>query len=80
MPAQTAIAACELVQTGVEAAIEHAMGVPIAAFGVETNRVFGPACGDYHIWLGRIKSALDPTMASDPFFYAQPLEEEEKRD
>jgi hypothetical protein len=47
---------------------------------VEANRVFGPACGDYHIWLARIKSALDPCMASDPFFYAQTLEEEERRD
>ncbi|MCX6072221.1 MAG: hypothetical protein NTU91_15430 [Chloroflexi bacterium] len=50
------------------------MGVPIAAYGVEANRVFGPACGNYHIWLARIKAALDPHMASDPFFYAEPLE------
>jgi FAD/FMN-containing dehydrogenase len=77
---QSSMAARELVQTGVKAAIDHAMGVPIAAFGVEANRVFGPACGDYHIWLARIKSALDPSMASDPFFYAQALEEEERRD
>jgi FAD/FMN-containing dehydrogenase len=76
---QSAMAARELVQTGVKAAIEHAMGVPIAAFGVEANRVFGPACSDYHIWLARIKAALDPHMASDPFFYAESLDEGDPR-
>jgi hypothetical protein len=74
---QSSMAARDLVQTGVRDAIDHAMGVPIAAFGVEANRTFGPACGDYHIWLARIKSALDPHAASDPFFYAEALGEEE---
>ena len=75
---QSAMAARELVETGVRDAIDHAMGVPIAAFGVESNRTFGPACGDYHIWLARIKSALDPNTASDPFFYAEPLGQSER--
>ena len=70
---KSAMAARELVETGVQAAIDHAMGVPIAAFGVEANQTFGPACGDYHIWLARIKSALDPHLASDPFFYANAI-------
>ena len=65
------MASRELVETGIKEAINSAMGVPIAAFGVEINRKFGPACGDYHIWLARIKSALDPNTASDPFFYAE---------
>jgi hypothetical protein len=65
------MAARELVENGVDAAIEQAMGVPIAAFGVESNRRFGPACGDYHLWLERIKAALDPQSASDPFFYSE---------
>jgi hypothetical protein len=69
------MAARELVETGVKDAIRYAMGVPIAAFGVEANRTFGPACGDYHIWLARIKAALDPHAASDPLFYAEPLGE-----
>jgi hypothetical protein len=68
---QSAMAARELVETGITDAINNAMGVPIAAFGVEANQKFGPACGDYHIWLERIKSALDPNTASDPFFYAE---------
>jgi hypothetical protein len=55
------------------------MGVPIAAFGMEANWIFGPACSDYHIWLARIKAALDPNTASDPFFYAEPLEGKEGR-
>ncbi len=72
---QSAMAARDLVETGVTDAINHAMGVPIAAFGVEANRTFGPACSNYHIWLARIKSALDPNAASDPFFYSEPLDE-----
>jgi FAD/FMN-containing dehydrogenase len=68
---QSSLAARELVETGIQDAIDHAMGVPIAAFGVEANQTFGPACGDYHIWLSRIKAALDPNTASDPFFYAE---------
>ncbi|HSB66892.1 MAG TPA: FAD-binding protein [Anaerolineales bacterium] len=74
---QSAMAARELVQTGVNDAIDQAMGVPIAAFGVEANQIFGPACNDYHIWLARIKSALDPYTASDPFFYAAAKEKDE---
>jgi glycolate oxidase len=72
---QSAMAARKLVETGVRDAIDLAMGVPIAAFGVEANRSFGPACSDYHVWLARIKSALDPHDASDPFFYALPFED-----
>ena len=68
---QSAMAARELVETGVRDAIDQAMGAPIAAFGVEANQIFGPECGDYHVWLSRIKSALDPSSASDPFFYAE---------
>ena len=33
---------------------------------------FGPACGDYPVWMSRIKRSLDPNTASDPFFYAEP--------
>jgi len=68
---QSAMAARELVETGITDAINSAMGVPIAAFGIEANQKFGPACGDYHIWMERIKKALDPNTASDPFFYAK---------
>jgi FAD/FMN-containing dehydrogenase len=72
---ESAMAARDLVETGVQAAIDHALGVPIAAFGVEANQTLGPVCGDYHIWLSRIKSALDPNSASDPFFYAKVLKD-----
>jgi glycolate oxidase len=69
---RSAMAARELVEDGITDAIRNAMGVPIAAFGIEANQAFGPACSDYHIWLARIKTALDPLGASDPFFYAEP--------
>lgn len=68
---QSAIAARELVEIGIEGSLKNALGVPIAAFGVEANQKYGPACSDYHIWLTRIKSALNPNSASDPFFYAE---------
>lgn len=76
---RSAIAARELVQSGVRDSIDHAMGVPIAAFGVEANQTFGPACSDYHIWLARIKTALDPNTASDPFFYAETMAADERQ-
>jgi glycolate oxidase len=69
---QSALAARDLVQTGSRDAIDLALGLPIASFGEEANQLFGPACGDYHLWLKRIKAALDPHEACDPFFYVKP--------
>ncbi len=65
-------ASAEIIEAGCNAAIEKAMGIPIAAFGTVMNRRFGPACNDYPKYLGKIKKALDPNTASDPFFYAEP--------
>lgn len=64
---QSALAARDLVQTGVRDSIDRAMGLPIAGFGSEANEIFGPACSNYHTWLKRIKAALDPQMSCDPF-------------
>ncbi len=61
-----------LVQRGVEGSIENCLGIPIAGFGVEANAKLGPACHNYHLWLARIKKALDPNTACDPFFYSEP--------
>jgi len=68
---QSAMAARDLVQSGVNDSIERAMGLPIAGFGSEANEIFGPACSNYHTWMKRIKTALDPDMACDPFFYVE---------
>lgn len=62
----------KLIDAGVQASIDNALGVPIAAFGQEMNERFGPSCGNYHLWMGKIKKTLDPNTASDPFFYADP--------
>jgi hypothetical protein len=62
----------EIIEDGCEAAIEEAMGIPIAGFGCEMNERFGPACRDYPKYMSKIKKALDPNTASDPFFYAEP--------
>jgi len=62
----------EIIEAGCNAAIEQAMGIPIAGFGSVMNKRFGPACHDYPKYLSQIKKALDPNTASDPFFYAEP--------
>jgi hypothetical protein len=66
------------VQTGSRDAIDRAMGLPIAVFGCEANEIFGPSCSDYHTWLERIKAALDPDMACDPFFYSEGVQSDQK--
>lgn len=71
---ESVVAAGELVGAGVQATMEKAFGIPIAGFGKEMNALFGPQCHDYHRYLDQIKQALDPHMASDPFFYADPGE------
>ena len=66
------MASGELIDAGANAAIERSLGVPIAAFGSEMNQRFGPHCGDYPRFMSKIKRALDPNTASDPFFFAEP--------
>lgn len=68
---RSTMAARELVQRGVKDSIEEALGLPIAGFGAEANEIFGPACSNYHTWMKRIKAALDPATACDPFFYVE---------
>jgi hypothetical protein len=36
------------------------------------NQKLGPACGNYHQWMAKIKASLDPYGTGDPFFYAEP--------
>lgn len=69
---RSVIAVGDLINRGADDCISQAMGVPIAGSGMVMNAKFGPVCGDYHLWLGRIKKALDPNNVSDPFFYAEP--------
>jgi len=66
----------DLINEGIDATIDLAMGTPIAGMGVAMNARLGPACGNYHLWQSKIKKALDPNTASDPFFYAEPEEGE----
>jgi glycolate oxidase len=61
----------DLVEGGLRASIDEALGVPIAGFGVNANKELGPECYHYDRWVSRIKAALDPNTASDPFFYAE---------
>jgi hypothetical protein len=65
----------DLINEGIDATVNEAMGIPIAGMGVAMNERLGPACGNYHVWQSKIKKALDPNNASDPFFYAEPEQE-----
>lgn len=69
---KSVIAVSELVEQGVQACIDEALGIPLAGFGHHMNTRLGPECSDYHIWMERIKKALDPNEACDPFFYIDP--------
>jgi hypothetical protein len=69
---QSIIDTGDLINEGIDATMEGAMGIPIAGMGCVMNARLGPACGNYHIWQSKIKKALDPNDASDPFFYAEP--------
>jgi len=73
---RSVMAAGKVIDEAVDACVEEALGIPIAGFGKEMNARLGPHCGDYHRWLAKIKKALDPNLASDPFFYAEPEVEE----
>ncbi len=73
---QSIIDTGDLINEGIDATIQQAMGIPIAGMGVAMNERLGPACGNYHIWQSKIKKALDPNNASDPFFYAEPEKDE----
>ena len=72
---KSVVAAGDLVEAGVDACIDKAFGVPIHGFGTVMNLKFGPESYNYHFWLDKIKLALDPNTASDPFFYAEPQQE-----
>ena len=69
---ESVVAAGKLVEAGIEASVDKAFGIPIAGFGDEAHKVFGPACHNYDKWLAKIKKSLDPNTASDPFFYIDP--------
>ena len=63
-------AAGQVIEEAVQACIDEAFGIPIAGFGSVMNAKLGPHAGNYHLWMKRIKAALDPNRAVDSFFYA----------
>lgn len=69
---ESVVAAGSLVNAGIEACVSKAFGIPIAGFGTEAHKRFGPECYNYDKWMSKIKRSLDPNTASDPFFYIDP--------
>jgi hypothetical protein len=52
-----------------KAAIEEPVGVTPNVYGDRLNDMFGPHTSNYHIWLRRIKKALDPNAAAVSSYY-----------
>jgi len=44
-------------------------GTPLGTFGDIQHNRFGPRTSNYHIWLRKLKEAIDPNDASDGSFY-----------
>lgn len=74
---ESVVAAGKVIEEAVQACVDEALGIPIAGFGVEMNSKLGPHCGNYHKWMAKIKKALDPNMACDPFFYSEHPKDEQ---
>jgi hypothetical protein len=55
-----------------EASIKSAFGLGLLGTGDDKNRRYGPECRNYHEWMIKIKTALDPKTASDPYWYIDP--------
>jgi glycolate oxidase len=68
---KSVMAAGKVIDEAVQACIDQSFGIPIAGFGTVMNAKLGPHCRNYHHWLAKIKKALDPNLASDPFFYSR---------
>lgn len=52
-------------------AIEGHHGVPAHVFGNKAHDLYGPVCSNYHIWLRKIKKAVDPKGLSEASFYIE---------
>lgn len=58
-----------------EIAIKGRYGVPAHVFGDLAHDLFGPFTSNYHVWLRRIKKAMDPHGLSDASFYISAKED-----
>ena len=65
------------VQAGIERsrlALEKYKSNGIPAQGDASHNMLGPQLSNYHLWLRKVKRALDPNVASDPSAYITPKE------
>ncbi len=69
---KSVMAAGQVIEEAVQACVDESFGIPIAGFGSHMNAKLGPHSGNYQEWMKKIKKALDPNVASDPFFYSEP--------
>ena len=67
--AESVKAAGQVIEEAVNACVDEAFGTPIAGFGRRMNDHLGPHCGDYHLWMAKLKQVIDPDCVADPFFY-----------
>jgi glycolate oxidase len=50
-------------------AIDKCYGVPTSVFGDRLHDMFGPSASNYHLWLRKVKKALDPAGVSESSSY-----------
>lgn len=60
------------IRLGAKRRYKGSLGQPIGIFPSQAVNVYGPTCGNYQVWMRRIKKAFDPNVASDPAFYIEP--------
>ena len=61
----------EYIEESLQTAIDKSLGQPISIVRGMAEQ-FGPSSCDYHIWMKKIKKALDPNITADPSFYIEP--------
>ena len=67
----------DIIHKTVEQGIEDFYTVPLIGFGPKESEIMGPHMYNYHLWIQKIKEALDPNDACDSWTYAYPSKKEQ---
>jgi hypothetical protein len=59
----------EMMAEGFNLCYQTPFNLSWAVFGEADMPRIGPACGNHHLWMKKIKKAFDPNTVSDPSMY-----------
>jgi hypothetical protein len=59
----------EMMAEGFDLCYQTPFSLSWAVFGEAEMPRIGPACGNHHLWMKKIKKAFDPNTVSDPSMY-----------